>query len=157
MNKIIKFLTSIVVCELVGLVSVPFTIASIPTWYATLNKPPFSPPNWIFSPVWTTLYFMMGISIFLIWNKGFKNKKVKTAVLFFTVQLFFNFLWSLFFFGIHSPVLAFVDIVLLWLAIVITIGKFHSLSKPASYLLLPYLLWVSFATLLNFSIVILNR
>lgn len=157
MNKIIKCIASIAVCEFIGIISVPFTIASIPTWYATLNKPPFSPPNWIFGPVWTTLYLMMGVSLYLVWMKGLKNKKGKVALLFFAVQLLFNFLWSLLFFGAHSPLLALIDIFLLLYTIVIVMVKFNKISKPASYLLLPYLLWVSFATLLNFSIVILNR
>lgn len=157
MNKIIKLLASIAVCEFVGLISVPFTIASIPTWYASLNKSPFSPPNWIFGPVWTTLYFMMGVSLYLVWMKGLKNKKVKVALFFFAAQLLFNFLWSILFFGAHSPLLALIDIVLLLYAISMTMIKFNIISKPASYLLLPYLLWVSFATLLNFFIVILNR
>jgi tryptophan-rich sensory protein len=141
----------------VGILSVPFTLASIPTWYATLNKPPFSPPNWIFGPVWTALYFMMGISLYLVWMKGLKNKKVKIAMLFFAVQLIFNFLWSLLFFGMHSPQLALVDIFFLLIAISMTMVKFNKISKPASYLLVPYLLWVSFATVLNLSIVVLNR
>lgn len=156
MNKPVKLIASILICEAVGLISVPFTIASIPTWYSTLNKPSFSPPNWIFGPAWTTLYFMMGVSAYLVWVKGLKNKKVRTALAYFLIQLVFNFFWSFLFFGLHSPLLALVDIFLLWLAIVLTMIKFYQISKPASYLLLPYLLWVSFATLLNLSIVILN-
>lgn len=157
MNKVLRFIASTIGCELVGILSVPFTLASIPTWYATLNKPPFSPPNWIFGPVWTALYFMMGISLYLVWMKGLKNKKVKIAMLFFAVQLIFNFLWSLLFFGMHSPQLALVDIFFLLIAISMTMVKFNKISKPASYLLVPYLLWVSFATVLNLSIVVLNR
>lgn len=157
MNKIIKFVASIAICEFVGIMSVPFTITSIPTWYATLHKPFFSPPNWIFGPVWTTLYFLMGISMYLVWGKGLKTKKVKAALLFFVLQLLLNFIWSILFFGFHSPLFAFVDIILLLFTITLTIVKFYKISKPASYLLLPYLLWVSFATLLNFSILVLNR
>ena len=156
MSKFGKLIASILICEAVGLISVPFTIASIPTWYATLNKPIFSPPNWLFAPAWTTLYLMMGISAYLVWVKGLKNKKVRTALFYFLIQLVFNFFWSALFFGLHSPLLALIDIFLLWLAIVVTMIKFYQISKPASYLLVPYLLWVSFAALLNFSIVILN-
>lgn len=156
MSKISKLITSVFICEAVGLISVPFTIASIPTWYSTLNKPSFSPPNWIFGPVWTTLYLMMGISAYLIWDKGLINRKVRVALIYFIVQLAFNFLWSIIFFGLHSPLLALFDIFLLWFAILITMLKFYKISKSASYLLLPYLFWVSFATLLNFSIVLLN-
>jgi len=156
-NKIIRLIASIAICELVGIISVPFTIASIPTWYVTLNKPSFSPPNWIFGPVWTILYLMMGVSLYLVWMKGLKNKKVRVALRFFAIQLLLNFLWSVLFFGAHSPLLALIDISLLLYTIIIVIAKFNKISKPASYLLLPYLFWVSFATLLNFFIFILNR
>jgi len=156
-NKIIKFIISVAVCELVGLISTPFTISAIQTWYQYLNKPSFSPPNWVFGPVWTILYFLMGISAYLIWIKGLKNKKVKPALKIFIVQLIFNFLWSIFFFGMHNPILSLIDIILLWITILLTIIKFYELSKPAAYLLIPYILWVSFATLLNFAIVILNK
>lgn len=156
MNNFFKLILSIIVCELVGLISTPFTIASIEKWYQYLNKPFFSPPNWIFGPVWTILYFLMGVSAYLIWAKGFKNKKVKNALKLFGIQLLINFLWSIFFFGMHNPWLAFLDIIFLWIAILITIMKFDNLSKWAGYLLVPYLLWVSFAAVLNISILILN-
>lgn len=157
MKNIPKLVVSIVVCELVGAISIPFTITSITTWYAFLHKPPFSPPNWIFGPVWTILYFLMGVSAFLIWKKGFEDKKVKKALLYFLIQLFFNFLWSVLFFGLHSPVLGLIDIILLLISIMLAISTFYKISKVASYLLTPYILWVSFATALNFAIVILNR
>lgn len=156
MSKYLKLLTSILVCEAVGLISTPFTVASVQTWYSILNKPSFSPPNWVFGPVWLILYFMMGVSAYLIWIKGLKNKKVKTALMFFLLQLFLNFLWSILFFGLHSPILGLIDILLLWLLIILTILRFYKISRPSSYLLIPYLLWVSFASILNFSIFILN-
>lgn len=158
MNKldISKLIISIAGCELVGLGSTPFTIAAIPTWYASLNKPFFSPPNWLFGPVWTLLYFLMGVSVFLIWRLYLKKQKVKRAVTIFSIQLGLNFLWSFLFFWLHSPILGFIDIVALWIMIILTILKFKPLSKWAAYLLIPYLLWVTFATLLNFSIVVLN-
>ena len=156
MNKLSKFVASILICEGVGLISTPFTIAAIPTWYVTLQKPFFSPPNWVFAPVWTFLYFLMGISVYLIWEQGLKKKKVKEALKFFLLQLVLNFMWSLFFFGLHAPFLAFIEIVILWLAIFVTIKKFYPLSRLAAYLLVPYLLWVSFAAHLNFAIVLLN-
>ncbi|MBP9718915.1 MAG: tryptophan-rich sensory protein [Candidatus Levybacteria bacterium] len=152
-----KFLISIIGCELVGILSTPFTISAISTWYIFLNKPPFSPPNWVFGPVWTILYFLMGISAFLVWRKGLKNKKVKKALFYFLLQLFFNFLWSLLFFGLHSPLLGLLDIIVLLVSIVITLVAFYRVSKIAAYLLIPYLLWVSFATILNLSIVLLNK
>ncbi|MFH1827564.1 MAG: TspO/MBR family protein [bacterium] len=156
MKKIIKFFVAVLVCELVGILSMPFTISAISSWYTTLNKPFFSPPNWIFGPVWTLLYFLMGIAAFLIWEKGLKNKKVKIALFFFITQLFFNFLWSVLFFGLKSPILAFVDIVLLMLFILMTYFQFLRISKAAAYILIPYILWVTFASLLNLSIVLLN-
>ena len=156
MKDFFKLLGLIIVCELVGLLGTPFTINSIPTWYATLNKPFFSPPNWIFGPVWTLLYFLMGVSFYLILKKGWKKKSVKNATKFFIAQLVVNFFWSPIFFGLRSPLLGLITIVLMWMLIVLTIKKFYPLSKLAAYLLIPYLLWVSFATILNASILFLN-
>lgn len=156
MKNLPKLLASIVVCELVGILSTPFTLAAIPTWYSTLIKPPFAPPSWIFGPVWTLLYALMGVSFFLIWTKGLKKKKAKTALSYFLIQLSLNFLWSISFFGFHSPLLGFVNIIFLLAFIVLTIKYFYPLSKTASYLLIPYLLWVIFAAVLNGAIVILN-
>lgn len=156
MHKYLKLFIAVAVCELIGIAGTPFTIASVQTWYQTLNKPFFSPPNWIFGPVWTILYLMMGIAAFLIWEKGLKSKKVKTALKYFLVQLMCNFLWSIIFFGLHAPFVAFIDILVLWIAILLTIMQFYKLSKPSAYLLIPYLAWVSFATLLNGAIVLLN-
>lgn len=156
MKKLPVLIASIAVCELVGILSTPFTIAAIPVWYAHLIKPPFSPPNWIFGPVWTSLYFLMGVSFFLIWQLGWKKKKVKTAGYFFGAQLALNFLWSVSFFGLRSPLLGMVNIVALWVLIVLTMKKLYPLSQVAFYLLVPYILWVSFAMLLNGAIVFLN-
>lgn len=157
MNKYFKLLVSVVVCELVGVAATPFTITAIPTWYSTLAKPTLSPPNWIFGPVWTTLYALMGISLFLMWEKGISKRKVKNALLFFYLQLALNFSWSLLFFGLRAPLFGLIDIVILFIAIVVTIKMFHKISTRAAYLLVPYLLWVGFATYLNYSIWILNR
>ncbi len=157
MRDFSKLLISVAVCELVGLLSTPFTIASIPVWYAGLIKPSFSPPDWIFGPVWTTLYFLMGVSVCLIWKKGINNKEIKIAIYYFLAQLFFNFLWSVIFFGLHLPLVAFIDVIALLVAIVMTMMKFSKISKTALYLLIPYLLWVCFATILNGAIVLLNR
>lgn len=159
MRETRQLIISIAGCELVGIVATPFTISAIPTWYATLNKPTFSPPNWIFGPVWILLYLLMGISAFLIWQKGLKGttkKSVKKAFGYFFLQLFFNFIWSVLFFGLHNPLLGFIDILLLLISIVLTMATFYKISKIATYLLIPYLLWVSFATILNFSLVLLN-
>lgn len=156
MKNLSKLLISIIGCELVGILGGVFTISSIPTWYATLNKPFFSPPNWIFGPVWTLLYFLMGLSFYLIWTQSKKNKQVKTATKYFFYQLALNFIWSPIFFGLKSPLLALFVIIAMWVMIILTIKKFYPLSKTASYLLIPYFLWVSFATILNASITILN-
>lgn len=146
-----KLIASIIICQLIGIIGSFFTISSVSTWYLTLNKPSFNPPGWIFGSVWTILYLLMGISLYLIWNK-----KSKTAIIFFVIQLFLNLSWSILFFGLKSPLLAFIEIILLWLAILLTIIITYKISKPAAYLLIPYILWVSFAIILNLFIVILN-
>ena len=156
MKNIEKLIVSILVCQLVGFFGSLVTLPAIPTWYQTLEKPTFNPPSWVFGPVWTTLFLLMGISAYLIWKKGLKNQKVKIALLIFLVQLGFNFFWSFLFFSLHSPFLALVDIILLWLAILATIISFWKLAKPAAYLLFPYLFWVSFAAVLNYFIYRLN-
>jgi translocator protein len=156
MKDLLKLIISVFGCEFVGFLGIPFTISAIPTWYATLNKPFFAPPNWIFGPVWTLLYFLMGVAFYLIWKKDWKQRKVKTAGMFFLAQLGLNFLWTPVFFGLKMPLLGLIVIMAMWIFILITIKKFYLLSKLASYLLVPYLLWVSFATMLNVAIVILN-
>lgn len=125
-------------------------------WYDALIKPALNPPSWIFSPVWTVLYIMMALSAFLVWKKGWKRKEVRIALAMFGVQLALNLIWSPLFFGLQNPLLAFVDIVLMLAAIIWTIVLFYKLSRFAAYLLIPYLIWVSFATYLNFSIWWLN-
>lgn len=156
MNKILILIVSIAIPQLVGFIGSIVTIPAISSWYKTLNKPIFNPPNSLFGPVWTILFLLMGISLYLIWTKGLKSKKVKEGMNVFMIQLGLNLLWSIVFFGFHSPFLALIDIVVLWVLILITILKFSKISKPAAYLLIPYLLWVSFAAILNFSILILN-
>lgn len=157
MKDLGKLVVAIAGCELVGFAATPFTLAAIPTWYQALNKPIFSPPNWVFGPVWTILYCLMGISAYLVWKKGLRNNGVKVALTYFLMQLALNFLWSVIFFGLHLPLLAFIEIVILWLFIFVTMKKFAKISRDASYLLIPYIIWVSFAAILNISIVILNR
>ncbi len=132
------------------------TSRSVDTWYVTLNKPAFTPPGWLFGPVWTLLYILMGIAAFLVWkSEGLKSRKNPALGIFF-FQLLLNLLWSVFFFGLQAPALALADIFFLWLAIIIMMAFFFKLSKAAGYLLVPYLLWVSFASVLNISIVVLN-
>jgi translocator protein len=156
MRNSLKFVVSILVCLLAGGLGTIFTISSIPTWYTHLNKPFFSPPNFIFAPVWTTLYILMGISLFLIWNRGTKNKKIRSAINLFIIQLVLNAIWTPIFFGAHATLLAFVVIVAMWIYILKTILSFAKINKLASYLLYPYLAWVSFASILNFSVWVLN-
>ena len=147
----------IVLSQLAGGIGALFTTSAIPTWYAGITKPVFSPPNWVFGPVWTTLYLLMGISAFLVWQYGIKKKDVRTALTVFCVQLVLNSLWSIIFFGYQNPGAAFIEIILLWLSIFATMALFYKISKPASYLLLPYIAWVSFAGFLNYSIYSLNK
>jgi tryptophan-rich sensory protein len=151
-TKILKLVVSILVCQGAGIVGAFFTSPAIPTWYATLEKPSFNPPNWLFAPVWTILFLLMGVSLYLIWSKGLENKKAKTAIFIFVLQLILNILWSILFFGLQSPLYAFGGIIILWLAILLTIVSFYKISKTAGLLLLPYIFWVSFAAILNFFI-----
>ena len=155
-NNILKLVTSIFICLFAGFIGSIFTSPSIPTWYATLTKPSFNPPSWIFAPVWTTLFVLIGISLYMVWNKGLQDKKVKISLFIFGVQLVLNVLWSFLFFGLHSPFYAFLEIIILWAAIVLTIVNFFKVSRTAGLLLLPYIFWVSFAAILNFSIWRLN-
>lgn len=154
-----KLVASIFICQLAGIIGSFFTISSVSTWYITLNKPIFNPPSWIFGPVWTVLYLSMGISLYLIWNKysnKSKSNNSKLALTFFVIQLFLNALWSILFFGLKSPLLAFIEILFLWVAILLTLIYTFKISKLGSYILIPYLLWVSFAAVLNFFIFYLN-
>jgi len=153
----LKLVVSFLLCQMAGVIGGFFTASSVNTWYATLTKPAFSPPNWLFSPVWITLYLLMGISLFLVWRKGLQTEGIKTALLFFGVQLALNTLWSILFFGLKMPLLAVIEILILWYFILITLLKFRRISKPAALLLVPYLLWVSFAAVLNFFLWYLNR
>ncbi len=156
MKDILKLIASLVLCQLAGLIGSLATLPSIPIWYESLKKPFFNPPNWLFGPVWTGLYTLMGISLFLVWRRREGNPQVKLALTFFFVQLILNALWSLAFFGLQSPLLGLVDIVLLWIAILLTIQRFYGISRTGAFLLVPYILWVSFAVVLNVSLWILN-
>ena len=157
MNKFLKYILSVAVCLLAGGLGTIFTVSAIPTWYAALNKPFFSPPNYLFGPVWTLLYVLMGISVGIIWQKGIKSKKVKDAVCVFIIQLGLNAIWSPVFFGARNLFLALIIIILMWIYILKTILAFRKIDNIASYLLYPYIAWVSFATLLNFAVWLLNK
>jgi tryptophan-rich sensory protein len=178
-TKLFKLLFSIIICELAGAIGSVFTISQVKTWYLGLVKPEFNPPSWIFGPVWTTLFVLMGISLYLVWNNkwrvkneiNFKKTKVwnkysqkfmsgswqkLNIILIFAVQLALNVLWSVIFFTLHNPGVAFFELIMLWFAIIYTIVNFWRVSKASAWLLLPYLLWVSFAGILNCFIWILN-
>ncbi len=157
MRKVLpKILIAVAICLCIGFFSRFATQSSIDTWYSTLNKPFFNPPNWIFAPVWTLLYTLMGIAAGIVWSKGFYHKWVQTALYHFIFQLLLNGLWSIVFFGFKSPGLALLVITALLILLLLTIKWFKIVSKTASYLLIPYLIWVLFATVLNFSIWQLN-
>ena len=155
--NVIKLAASIGLCLIAGALGSMFTTPQIPGWYADLAKPSFNPPNWLFGPVWTALYVMMGISLFLVWRAGFAERRVQLAVGFFIAQLACNVLWSYAFFGRQSPLAGLVVIIALWILIVITMIASAPVSKAAALLLIPYLLWVSFASILNASLWRLNR
>jgi len=147
--------------QLAGLFGSIFTAPAIPGWYAELAKPSFSPPNWIFAPAWLTLYLLMGIAVYFIWSSyakasGGQGRKVKTAFWLFWLHLFFNAIWSPIFFGLKNPGLAFVNIVIILIFIIILIIKFWPIKKLSACLLIPYLAWVGFASCLNYYIWILN-
>lgn len=144
--------------EIIGNIGSLATFSQITTWYATLNKPSFQPPNWLFGPVWTILFALMGISLYLIWSQrsAKTTAQVDAAVKIFALQFALNVLWSFLFFGFHEPYLAFIEICILWLAIVATIIQFKGISRTAAWLLLPYLAWVSFASVLNYAVSRLN-
>ncbi len=155
-KKITQLIVSILGCLSVGIVGALFTTPAIPTWYNTLSKPLFSPPSWVFGPAWTMLYIMIGISLYLVWTKKSDANTKQNALYIFFAQLFLNAIWSPIFFGLQSPFIALIIITLLWATIIININVFYKVSKTAALLLIPYLLWVSFATVLNFAIWQLN-
>lgn len=151
------FMVSLIITIAIGVVASLFTTPQIPGWYASLQKPVFNPPNWLFAPVWTTLYIMIAIAAYLVWKKRDNSITYHKAKQIYFGQLFLNFSWSIVFFGLHQIFIALMIIVLLWISIIVNMLAFNRFSKVACWLLLPYLLWVSFASLLNFSIYMLNR
>lgn len=146
----------VVLAQVVGGIGAISTTSKIPTWYAELIKPAFNPPNWVFGPVWTILFLLMGIASFLIWQSDASIHEKRDAFAAYGMQLLLNVLWSVIFFGLQSPGVAFGEIIALWLAIAVTIKEFSKIYRPAAWLMAPYLAWVSFAAFLNFSIWILN-
>ena len=155
-KNISKLIIAIIICQSAGIIGSLFTTPSISTWYDTIQKPTFTPPNWVFGPVWITLFTLMGISLYLVWEKGLRNKNVKSSLFVFFIQLALNSLWSILFFGLQSPFYAFVEIIILWAAIAVTIIKFYKISRKAGLILVPYIIWVSVALMLNYYVWVLN-
>jgi len=153
----LKLLASLVVCQIAGFIDAIFTTPSITTWYMTLNKPFFNPPNSVFAPVWTFLFIAMGLSLFFVWAKTEHQKEKFLAMTLFAIQLLFNMMWSLAFFGFHSPLFGIFVILILLALIIATTIRFFKLSEIAGILMAPYILWVGFATILNIAIFVLNR
>jgi len=155
-TKFFKLIVSLILPIGLGSLAGIFTAKAIPEWFDTLAKPSFNPPSYLFGPVWTALYILMGISMFLIWNTP-KTELRQKALVVFGVQLFFNFWWSILFFSFHAIFLAVIDILVMWLLIIYMITLFKKIKPIAAYLQIPYLLWVTFATILNSSIWYLNK
>jgi len=155
-SLIIKLIISILVCQGAGLIGSVFTRRAIPDWYAVIHKPAFNPPNWVFAPVWAGLFTLMGIAAFLVWRKGVQAPGVKSALYVFLLQLTLNSLWSIVFFGCHSIRGGLAVVACLFLAILWMIKVFLPISKPAAWLLIPYVAWVGFAFILNAALLILN-
>ncbi|MBU1557926.1 tryptophan-rich sensory protein [Patescibacteria group bacterium] len=153
--KKIEFIVSILICQLAGILGSVFTMSEITNWYSILEKPLWTPASWVFGPVWITLYTLMGVALYLVWQKR-NVSNVKKAILVFSFQLVLNALWSIIFFGLHNVFWALVEIIILLGSIIWTMFEFNKIDKRAMYLLLPYLLWVCVATALNYNIWILN-
>ncbi len=155
MNRYLKLILCIIIPLAIGGISGVATANNINTWFVELHKPIFNPPNYLFGPVWTTLYFLMGISLYLILQTP-ENSSRRKAIIIFVVQLFLNFCWSFIFFKFHLLGIAFTEIILIWISIIIMIYQFRKINKMAAYIQIPYLLWVSFASTLNGAIWFLN-
>ena len=155
-SQVLKLVLSVILPVGIGGIAGLFTAEAVPGWYATLNQPSFNPPNWIFGPVWTTLYLLMGISLFLVWKENYSRER-NIAIVVFLIQLALNFAWSLIFFHFKMIGLALLEIVVLWISILSMLFIFYKIKPFAAYINIPYLLWVAFATMLNASYYILNR
>ena len=149
-----RLAVSLAIPQLAGLVGSIFTAPNISAWYSGLEKPWFVPPNWLFAPAWTTLFVLMGLALFIVWEKGGKQSGMACRI--FGVQLVLNVLWSILFFGLRSPLLGLAEIIALWAAIAWSIRVFYGIDRRAGYLLVPYIAWVTFAAVLNMWIVLLN-
>lgn len=156
LKELVRLIVSILIVFIAGTIGSIATLSQIPTWYAALVKPSWAPPNWLFGPVWTTLYILIGIALFLVWKEGINRKDVKLAISVFVVQLVLNVLWSVIFFGYNSLLGGLIVIIILWIAILANIIFFYRVSKSAGLLLVPYIVWVTIASYLNYSVYLLN-
>jgi benzodiazapine receptor len=154
--QVIPFIISLIITLSIGIVASLFTRPEIPGWYSTLNKPSFTPPNWLFPVAWTILYILIATAAYMVWKRRDGSPTYKTTVIIYITQLALNFSWSIVFFGMHQTVGGLIIIIALLVTIVLIISWFSRFSKTAAWLLVPYLLWVGYATLLNISIVVLN-
>jgi translocator protein len=155
-KKVLRFIISIIICQSAGIFGSLFTFEAVPDWYITLEKPFFAPPNWIFGPVWIILYFLMGVSLYIVWKDELKSKTRNVFFVVFAIQLILNALWSLLFFGLKSPLLGLIDILILDVMLVVTIFYAKRVSKYAAMLLIPYMVWIIIASVLNYAIMVLN-
>jgi benzodiazapine receptor len=155
-DDFVKLVVAFAASFLAAILGTLFTIPNIPSWYVSLNKPSFSPPDWLFGPVWTILYILMAVAIFLIWRRP-ESKQRDSAIALYAAQLIMNVLWSIAFFGLHSVLLGLALIVVLFVLLLLTTYEFYKISKPAAYAMVPYVLWVGFAELLNGAIYLLNQ
>ncbi len=155
--NVLKAIASILVCQAAGFVGSIFTAPAIPIWYKGLAKPSFTPPDRVFAPVWTVLFLLMGIALFLVWRVGLRDERVRKGMVIFGIQLLLNVSWSIAFFGFRSPLAGLIVIAVLWAAILVTIFDFFRISRVAGALLVPYIAWVSYAAILNLSFYFLNR
>jgi len=156
LREVPKLVASVLIVFLSGAIGSLATYPEITTWYAALVKPSWTPPNTWFGPIWSTLYILIGIALFLVWRQGLERRDVRFAIGIFAVQLVLNLLWSLVFFGLHSILAGFVVILILWIAILANMIAFYVISKPAGLLMVPYIIWVSIASYLNYSVLMLN-
>lgn len=156
-RRLLPLAVAVAIPLLVGGLSGIATASSVSTWYQALQRPPWTPPSWVFGPVWMALYVLMGVASWLVWRVGWHDPRVRTALGVYGVQLGLNFLWSIIFFGLRNPGWALVDIIALWALIVVTLVRFQRVTPAAGLLLVPYALWVTYAATLNGGVWWLNR
>ena len=155
-KKVLRFIISIIICQSAGIFGSLFTFEAVPDWYITLEKPFFAPPNWIFGPVWIILYYLMGVSLYIVWKDKLESKTRNIFFIVFGIQLILNAFWSFLFFGLRSPLLGLIDVLILDAMVAVTIIYAKRVSKYAAMLLIPYMVWIIIASVLNYAILVLN-